>query len=191
MVDVMKSFMLVEHGANAIPVPAMGPAGYRRTMSPDRRPQRTADGWVHILPYSGENYADLFRHGGRLDLIDDPRLASRKARTDNIDMLYEAVAEVILTRTTDEWLAFCEEHDIPCSPIITLDEIVEGLPVVTHPLAGDFHMIPTPVRFDQAPAGLHRHAPTIGQDGDEVLAEVGYSTDEVAALRESGALRSR
>jgi len=191
MVDVMKSFMLVEHGAGAIPVPAMGPAGYRRTMSPDRRPQRTADGWVHILPYSGENYIDLFRHGGRLDLIDDPRLASRKARTDNIDMLYEAVAEVVLTRATDEWLAFCEEHDIPCSPIITLDEIVEGLPVVTHPLAGDFHMIPTPVRFDRAPAGLHRHAPTIGQDGDEVLAEVGYSTDEVAALRESGALRSR
>ncbi len=191
MVDVMRSFMLVEHGAGAIPVPAVGPAGYRRTMSPDRRPQRTADGWVHILPYSGENYTDLFRHGGRHDLIDDPRLASRKARTENIDMLYEAVAEVILTRTTNEWLAFCEEHDIPSSPIITLDEIVDGLSVATHPLAGEFHVIPTPVRFEQSPADLHRHAPTIGQDGDEVLAEIGYSTDEVAALRASGALRSR
>lgn len=191
MVDVMTSFMLVEHGAGAMAVPAVGPAGYRRTMSPDRRPQRTADGWVHILPYSGENYTDLFRHGGRTDLLDDPRLASRKARTEHIDMLYAAVAEVVATRTTDEWLSFCDEHDIPCSPIVTLDRIIEDLPVETHPLAGDFHVAPSPVRFDAAPASLHRHAPTIGQDGDEVLTDAGYTADEVAALRASGALRSR
>jgi crotonobetainyl-CoA:carnitine CoA-transferase CaiB-like acyl-CoA transferase len=191
MVDVMRAFMLVEHGAAAIPVPALGPSGYRRTMSPDRRPQRTEDGWVHILPYSAQNYLDIFELGGRVDLLDDPRLTSRKARTQHIDMLYAAVAEVVATRPTQEWLTFCEEHDIPCSPIITLDEIVDELPVATHPLAGDFHVIPSPVRFDGTPAGLHRHAPTIGQDGDEVLAEVGYTADELAALRESGALKSR
>ncbi len=191
MVPVMQSFLLVEHGADAIPDPPIGSAGYARVLTADRRPQRTADGWIHMLPYSRENYVDLFRAGGRDDLADDPRLESRATRAANVTMLYTAVLDVVRTRTTAEWLTFCEEHDIPCSPIVDLDDVVAGFPVEEHPVAGPYHVIPSPTRFDHTPASVRRHASLIGQDGDEVLTEVGYTPDEVAALRESRALRSR
>jgi crotonobetainyl-CoA:carnitine CoA-transferase CaiB-like acyl-CoA transferase len=191
MVPTMQAFMLVEHGADAIPEPPIGHAGYPRVLSADRRPQRTSDGWIHMLPYSRDNYVDLFRAGGRSDLADDPRLESRASRSANVQALYSAVMEVVRTRTTSEWLEFCEEHDIPCSAIVDLDDVVAGFPVETHPVVGPYHVIPSPTRFDATPASVRRHAPLIGQDGDEVLAEVGYSPDEIVALRAAEVLRNR
>ncbi len=191
MVDAMRAFMLVEHGADAIPEPPLGHTGYRRALSIDRRPQPTADGWIHVLPYSLQNYLDLFRAGGRDDLADDPRLASRASRNAHVEDLYSIVVEVMRARTTAEWVVFCDEHDIPCSPIVDLDDVVAAFPLGEHPLAGPYHVIPAGSRFDATPTSVHRAASTIGQDGDDVLAEVGYTADERAALRESGALRSR
>lgn len=191
MVDAMRAFMLVEHGADAIPEPPLGHTGYRRALSIDRRPQPTADGWIHVLPYSLQNYVDLFRAGGRDDLVDDPRLASRASRNAHVEDLYSVVVEVMRSRTTDDWVAFCDEHDIPCSPIVDLDDVVASYPLGEHPLAGPYHVIPSGSRFDATPTSVHREASTIGQDGDDVLTEVGYTSDELVALRESGALRSR
>ena len=190
MVPTMQAFVLVEHGADAIPEPPIGHAGYPRVLTADRRPQQTADGWIHMLPYSRENYVDLFRAGGRDDLADDPHLESRATRAANVAMLYTSVLEVVRTRTTAEWLTFCDEHDIPCSAIVDLDDVVAGFPVEVHPVVGPYHVIPSPTRFDATPASVRRHAPLIGQDGDEVLAEVGYSPEEIAALREANVLRN-
>ncbi|HAP77580.1 MAG TPA: CoA transferase [Acidimicrobiaceae bacterium] len=191
MVEVMRSFMLAEHASSAVPVPALGPAGYTRVLSADRRPQRTADGWIHVLPYSRDNYQQVFRAVGRDDLADDPCLADRASRAAAVDHLYAAVGDALLQRTTAEWLAFCDEHDIPCSAIVALDDIVAGMPVATHPVAGDYRVIPNGIRLDATPPSVRRHAALIGQDADEVLSEVGYSSDEIASLRAVGAVRSR
>ena len=72
----------------------------------------------------------------------------------------------------------------------SLDELVAELPVAEHPVAGPYRVINPAVRFDATPAGLHRHAPLIGEHTDEVLAEVGYSAAEIAALRSADVLRS-
>lgn len=191
MVETMRAFVLAEHGADAVPVPALGPAGYRRVLSADRRPQRTADGWIHVLPYSRENYIDMFTAGGRHDLADDPRLESRATRSAAVDVLYTAVMEVLLTRTTAVWLEFCEQRDIPCSAVVELDDIMAGFPTAVHPAAGEYRVIPSGVRFDSTPTSVRRHAPLIGEHGNEVLLEAGYTNAEVATLRASGALRSR
>jgi crotonobetainyl-CoA:carnitine CoA-transferase CaiB-like acyl-CoA transferase len=191
MVEATRAFMLVEHGADAIPVPPLGRTGYPRMLSPDRRPQRTADGWIHMLPYSTANYVDLFRAVGNDALADDPRLATRATRSANVDMLYAAVTEAVRMKTTAEWLTFCDDHDIPCTPIVDLDDVVATFPVAEHPVAGGYRVIPSAARFDRTPATVRRPAALIGEHGDEVLAEVGYTPDELAALREAGALRSR
>ena len=52
--------MLVEHGAVAISIPASGPTGWSRALSPERGLQRASDGWINILPYSAEAYIELF-----------------------------------------------------------------------------------------------------------------------------------
>ncbi|MCB0980352.1 MAG: CoA transferase [Ilumatobacter sp.] len=191
MVNVMTSFLLAEHGGGSIPVPPLGEAGYRRVLSADRRPQRTLDGWIHILPYSRQNYVDIFHAGGREDLADDPRLGDRATRSANVDHLYASVSEILATRTTEEWLAFCEERDIPCTAIVRLADLVDSLPVVEHPVAGPYRAIPNGIHMEATPPAVRRHAPLIGQHNDEVLAEVGYAPAERAALREAGTLRER
>ena len=189
MVEVVQSFMLTEHASGAVQVPAQAPAGLPRVLLPGRHPQRTKDGWIHVLPYSDKNYRDLFATVGR-HAHDDERLSTRWARLENARELYAEIAELIATRTTAEWLEYCAEHDIPAGPVRSLDELVAELPVAEHPVAGPYRVINPAVRFDATPAGLHRHAPLIGEHGDEVLAEVGYSAAEIAALRSADVLRS-
>lgn len=191
MVEAMTAFMLAEHGSAAIPSPAVGPAGYVRALMPNRGPQRTLDGWMHALPYSKANFIDLFVAGGKAELASDPRLETRLLRAQAANELYGHVADVLATRTTDEWLSFCEEHDIPAVRVASLDDLVAALPLANHPLVGPYRVIPSGVRFDATPTSIRRHAPLIGEHGDEVLLEAGYTLDEVAALRSAGALQSR
>ena len=189
MLETTKAFMLVEHGAGAVARPSQSGAGYPRILTPYRRPQQTADGWVNMLPYSQENWEVLFRSAGRDDLLGDERMATGRARILNSDFLYQVLMDIVITRTTDEWVAFCRQHHIPCTPVATLDELVDELPEDEHPVVGTYKVVPPPVRFSQTPASVHRHAPLVGEHTREVLAEVGLSDEEIDGLRESGAVR--
>ena len=188
MADTVKAWMLVEHGAGAIPVPPLGPAGYPRILTPHRRPQQTLDGWINVLPHSAANYEALFAAGGRDDLVGDARYLSNRSRILNSDFLYAQVAAILGTRTSADWLSFCRRHDIPAAAVASLDDLVGELPLASHPEVGEYHFIPPPVRFASSPASLRRHAPLIGADTDEVLGEVGYSPGELAELRDGGAI---
>jgi crotonobetainyl-CoA:carnitine CoA-transferase CaiB-like acyl-CoA transferase len=188
MIDVMRSFVLVEHGAGSIPQPPVDTAGYRRILTAERRPQPTADGWINLLPYVEGHYHALFRAGGREDLLDDPRIATRESRIANSDSLYREVAAILATRSTDEWLELCEAEGIPATRAATLDELVEALPVAEHPAVGGWRVIPHPVRYSSTPASVRLPAPTLGQHGREVLAAVGYTDADLDALEANGVL---
>ncbi len=188
MIDVMRAFVLVEHGAGAIPEPPLDTAGYRRILTPERRPQRTADGWINVLPYTEAHYHSLFQLGDREDLLDDSRIATRETRIANSDSLYRDVAAIIRTRTTEEWLDECQRVGIPATGAVSLDELVEDLPLAQHPVAGRYRVIPPPVRYSATPATVRSPAPTLGQDGREVLAGAGYSRAEIERLETDGVL---
>lgn len=190
MIDALTSFTLVEHGCAAIPEPALGPAGYPRITAPDRRPFRTLDGWLSVLPYSAANYDDLFREGGRTDLIGHDMVRSARARNRNAAQLYEAVAPIVATRSTAFWVTFCERHDIPAGAVRTLDDLVADLPIVQHPSAGSYRQIPPPVRFSASPASIRRPAPTLGEHGRELLGEAGFDDAAIDSLIAVGALRT-
>jgi crotonobetainyl-CoA:carnitine CoA-transferase CaiB-like acyl-CoA transferase len=189
MVETTKAFMLVEHGAAAIPVPPLGPAGYPRILTPHRRPQRTSDGWINVLPYSQRHWEDLFAGVGRTDMIGDDRVATGRARIANSDFLYQELAAIMTTRTTAEWLAFCDRERIPAAAVATLDELVEELPIAEHPVIGSYRVIPPPVRFSATPASVRRPAPLVGQHTKEVLAEAGLDDDEITSLIDRGVVR--
>jgi crotonobetainyl-CoA:carnitine CoA-transferase CaiB-like acyl-CoA transferase len=188
MADTATAFMLVEHGAAAIPRPPLGPAGYPRILTPNRRPQATTDGWIHVLPYSRAHYDAIFTEAGRVDLIDPSLYASGRARIANADRLYQDVQKVMATRTTAEWLAFCRKAEVPATEVATLENLVEALPEADHPVTGRYKVIPPPVRFHEAPQSVRRPAPLVGEHTDEVLAQVGYDEAAIAELRAGGAI---
>lgn len=189
MVDAVRAFMLVEHGAGAIPRPPVGPAGYPRILTPERRPQRTTDGWINVLPYSRRHYDALFGEGGRHDLVGDPRYGDARSRILHSDFLYAQVRAILATRSTEQWLQFCRVHGIPATAVASLDELVEALPEAAHPRVGGFKVVPPPARFANSPMTVRRPAPLPGEHNREVLAEVGLSEADIAALESSGVLR--
>ena len=191
MSETAASFVLVEHGAGAIPEPPVGAAGYSRILSPHRRPQQTADGWIHVLPYSRAHYEAVFAAAPPELGVDPALYGSGRARIDNADLLYGQLHAVLATRTTAAWMDYFRGQGVPATEITTLDELVDRLPVAEHPAAGAYRQIPPPVRFGGATdttAAIRRPAPLVGEHTDQVLAEVGFDAEQIAGLRASGAI---
>jgi crotonobetainyl-CoA:carnitine CoA-transferase CaiB-like acyl-CoA transferase len=173
MVDVMTAFVLVEHAGAATARPPQGEPGYQRILNPARRPQRSKNGWVSVLPYTRQNFEDIFRAGGRDDLAEDKRIATTRDRLRHADDLYQEVAEIITQRTTAEWLEFCHTAGVPAAPVPTLDELVDALPEDHHPHAGRYKVLPQPVRFSRMTGPTVRRAAALsGEHTEEVLAEL-------------------
>lgn len=191
MVDALSAFLLVEHGAGAIGRPPQGPAGYERILTPHRRPQPTADGWISIFPYTNAHFAALMEATARDDLGDE-RLATQGGRAANPELLYGLLRSIIATKTTAEWLSLCRSVGIPAAEVADLDDLVSALPDAEHPVVGTYKSIPPPVRFSRTPADPGRRpAPLVGQHNREVLLEAGLSGAEVDALEAGDVLRAR
>jgi crotonobetainyl-CoA:carnitine CoA-transferase CaiB-like acyl-CoA transferase len=194
MFETMVAFNLVEHiGAHAFE-PPLGAAGYPRLLTRFRRPFRTRDGHVCLLPYTDRNWRDFFDLAGRPELREDPRFRNIGGRTEHIEALYAIVEEAVATRTTAEWLSLCDGVGIPVGPLLDLDALwsdphlqaVGLLQRATHPSEGDYWSVTPAVRFSSTPAAVRSHAPQLGQHSVEVLLAAGYTQDEVEALVASG-----
>jgi crotonobetainyl-CoA:carnitine CoA-transferase CaiB-like acyl-CoA transferase len=188
--DSVLSFTLVEHLARAA-VPGET-AGYQRILNPYRRPHRTKDGYVSMLPYNDRNWSDLYHAVGHEHELSDPWFRNR---LDNPRPVYASLAKILLERTTAEWLELADRLGVPAGPVPSMDEVVADpahhrgvLSEHRHPVIGVYRQIAPPPRFDRTPAGVHRHAPTLGQDTVEVLADIGLSENEIAELLAGGAV---
>ena len=105
MAESLASFNLVEHLNGHTFEPKMEPFSYQRLQTEHRRPQRSKDGWVHLLPYSTKNYFDLSSKRDVPELVEDERFATVNSRVANINALYEIVHGIAATKTTAEWMA--------------------------------------------------------------------------------------
>jgi crotonobetainyl-CoA:carnitine CoA-transferase CaiB-like acyl-CoA transferase len=198
MLETMVSYNLVEHINGGAFDPQIGEMGYQRVVTPSRRPFPTKDGFVCILPYSDRHWLKFFTAVGRPELMDDPRFCSYLARVHTIDDLYGFIAEVTPGKTTDEWLELCGEAEIPCMPIIDIEDLMadEHLKAVgmfekhTHPTEGETILVRPPVTYSKSPGGIRRHAPRFGENGPEMLRELGYDDATIDALLADGAVLS-
>jgi crotonobetainyl-CoA:carnitine CoA-transferase CaiB-like acyl-CoA transferase len=179
MFEVAIDFNLVEGLGGAVFTPRRGPTGWPRLKTLERRPFRTADGFACILPYSAKNWFDFFDEVGRGEW--KARYADAGERTASIDTLYAMIREEAPKRTTAEWITFCDAANIPCMPVLTVEDMphdphlraVDLMPIREHPSEGPYYALRQPMRFGAAPYQLRHHAPALGEHTAEVLAEVG------------------
>ena len=190
MFESFASFVINEHMQGRFFEPPQSEAGYVRLLSPYRRPQKTADGYVCVLPYSNKHWLAFFEVTGREDLVGDPRFSTMPERTKNINELYQILSEIMPTRTTGEWLSALEEADVPAAPMNTPEDLftdphlsaVGMFPESEHPSEGKVRHIRVPVTFHKTPGGLTRHAPRLGEHSVELLREAGLTEEEIQGL---------
>lgn len=195
MFETMAQMVLGDHMGGRTFDPPLGPPGYKRSLSPERVPYRTQDGYICVLAYNDKQWRSFFAAVGRPELPDaDPRFADVGSRTVHIDELYALIAEILSTRPTTEWLEILDRADIPVMPLHTLDSLIDDphlaaigfLETVEHPSEGPIRSIGVPTIWSETQATPGRPAPRLGEHSLEVLREAGYSAQEIDRLLADG-----
>jgi len=169
------------------------------TVPPPGRPMfgplETRDGYLMLAVASERTFADLARAAGRPDWLTDARFAVYADRRRHWHLFMDELEEWSRQLSTTECHAALDRCGVPCSPYRTVEEAMAD-PQLAHreafaevrDAAGVFKALNPPFRFSQAPAVARPFVAALGEHGDEVLAEAGYSPDEIGALRTDGAL---
>jgi crotonobetainyl-CoA:carnitine CoA-transferase CaiB-like acyl-CoA transferase len=194
MFETMVYYIMAEHLWGMTFEPPLGTAGYKRLMSHHRKPYKTKDGYIAILPYLDSHWEVFCRLSGRTDLLDDERFTTLSDRVRNIDDTYQETAKTMLTRTTGEWLELFGDTSVPTIVVNTLEglkddphlEAVNFWQMVDHPTEGKIRMTRFPVNFSETPAEVRSLPPRLGEHSLEILREAGLSQTDIDQMLESG-----
>ena len=123
--------------------------------------------------------------------IDDEAYATPAARLLHLKPIFARIEKWTMTKTKFEAMEILNQYDIPCGPILSMKEIAEdeSLRADRHASsrwttrrAGKYLTVGNPIKMSDSPTEVTR-SPLLGEHTDEVLAQLGYSADDVAALR--------
>jgi len=132
---------------------------------------------------------------GEPDWIDDEAYATPQARLLHLKPIFARIEQWTMTKTKYEAMEILNRYDIPCGPILSMKELAQepslrasGTVVeVEHPTRGKYLTVGNPIKLSDSPTEVTR-SPLLGEHTDEVLAQLGFGRDEVAALRAVGAV---
>jgi len=159
MFDVMSDFNMVEQLNDYTFEPPLGDAGWHRTINPARRPHRTTDGWVCVLPYNDRQWRDFLA-------IDDPTVAdgtvpyaTNRDRNAHVEETQALIAEFAAHRSTSEVIRLCHDHDIPAQAVNRIEDLVDDeylrrrgtVERVDHPTEGSYWRTTPNVGYSESP----------------------------------------
>ena len=156
----------------------------------------TTDGHISVAVQTNREWEALTRALERPEWLEDERFKTPALRHQHINERLALTQEVLRTRSSAEWLQRLEAEDVPCAPVLKRRDVIrhpqvlenETLVETEHPQAGRLRQTRPAAQFSATPATLRRGAPGLGEHTDEVLAELGYQTAEIAELRTAGAI---
>ncbi|MCB1343086.1 MAG: CoA transferase [Pseudooceanicola sp.] len=191
MLESMVSFVLSDHLGGLSFDPPLDKGGYSRQLARDRRPYRTKDGYVCALVYTDEHWRRFLGATGRGELMDtDPRYATFAGRMQNLTEVYGELSEIMLTKTSADWVALFNEIDVPVMWMHDFESVLEDehLKAVgffrrfEHPTEGPLVGMANPVRFFGTPVEYNEAAPRLGQHTVQTLQEIGLAPETIADL---------
>ncbi|KAJ5601039.1 CoA-transferase family III domain-containing protein [Penicillium lagena] len=159
---------------------------------------KTKDSYFVIGAVNNRQFKNLCLRLGHEDLANDPRFLDNNSRVQNRKDLKRILRESFALGTTEEWEEAFEGSGMPYGPINTLEK------VFSHPQAlarrmvedveqdaavgGRIKVLGMPVKFSGSKPSIRQGPPSLGQHTDEVLQEMGLSSDIIAELRKDGAI---
>lgn len=170
-------------------------------INPTARPDlifETQDGFITVGSVSDAEWRGLCGVLGRPQWIDDPRFNTPGTRSANAAERITLVGQILATGHSQDWLDRLDAADVPCAPVLRRAEVMHNAQVINNriieqfeqPSLGMVRQARPAARFESTPAKIAGPAPAIGEHTDTLLAELGYSTLEVDALKASRAAKS-
>ena len=190
MFEALAAFNLNEHLSGAT-WGGDGQAGYQRMLARDRKPFRTKDGWLGVLPYTAAHWIKFFAEIGRAHLSEEAWFTDATERSRNFEKLYSTLAEVMPSKTTAEWIGVFERLDIPHSVInsptdLLVDPHLAAVDFFTPNFAGATPVKRTlrqPISFDDLAKTPDLPPPLLGADTQTVLRDAGLTDAEIKAAQ--------
>jgi len=180
MLECFTGYIMAEHLYGETFIPPTGHFGHTTTLTPHRRPLKTKDGWLMVLPASRDHAAKFFELGSIPNAYESERFLSAKGASGKVEVYNAMLHEAAATRTTADWLDLCAEHNVPAMMARHAEDILDDphLKITLfeereHESEGRYRALKPPLRFEKTPASIRREPPDIGRDTLEILAELG------------------
>lgn len=175
---------------------APGPMGSAHPLNAPYEAFKTTDGWITLGAANQANWLKLLDLITAPELGEDPRFTNNHGRITHRIELAKALAPIIRTRTSADWLSRLEAAGVPAGPVLDVAEmhrdpqtLARGMVTkAPHTKLGPVKTLGAPVKFSATPGGVTRGAPLLGEHTREVLTEYGYGDDEIDALICDGAV---
>ncbi len=172
------------------------PVGSAHRMTAPYQALRTRDGHITVGANNPRLWQRLCQVLGREDLLGDPRFTTNAGRMEHRDVLAAELESVLKGRDSADWEAALLAAGVPCGPIRDYEQVCrdphtlarEMVVTMQHPVEGEIRGLGLPVKLSDTPGEIRRAAPVLGEHTDSLLAGLGYSAAQIAALREQGAV---
>jgi crotonobetainyl-CoA:carnitine CoA-transferase CaiB-like acyl-CoA transferase len=190
MFETLVAFLLVEHLSGHTFRPPLASLGYERMMAVNRRPYRTRDGFMAIMPYTTQQWTRFLEAVGRADLLAEDWVRDPVQRSANVDRLYQIIADAAPSKTNAEWMVLLKAADIPCGPVNTFENLLSNAQLTAvklfqpaeHPSEGATTSVRSSFRVTGGAAEPDRPAPRVGEGGRDLLRDAGFSQEEIEKL---------
>lgn len=150
--------------------------------------------FILVIALNDRQWAAFCRVAGQDEFADHPRYNTYMKRLQNRPEVEPLFEKIFLTRTRDHWLGVLEKANVPCSAVISREDVFSDPQVLAnevlvdhaHPVAGPVKMMGLPVQLSRTPGAIRTPSPGLGEHTVSILRELGYSDREVRALQDSG-----
>jgi crotonobetainyl-CoA:carnitine CoA-transferase CaiB-like acyl-CoA transferase len=160
------------------------------------QPFRCADGYLLLAIGSDGQFAAFCKAVDRAEWAADPRFSSNAGRVSHRAQLAALLDPILRARSRGDWVALGAAHNFPCGPINDVQQVFEDSQVRARELVtelpshryGTVRTVANPIRYDGAPACAPTAPPNLGEATNAVLADLGFSSEEIRHLAQIGAI---